>query len=110
MTDTRDVEVSYLTAIQPPENSLDFQSYDIYRKLTKAERKQMQVNIEQDTIKFASALDEEMLPTMPKTKYANVLAKRRFLGIIAERQARLKAQIDWLHAEQEKYRKLREEP
>lgn len=109
MTDARDVEVSYLTAIQPPENSLEFQSYDIYRKLTKAERKQMEAKIEQDTIKFASALDEELLPTMPKTKHANVLAKRRFLGIIAERQARLQAQIDWLHAEQEKHRKLDEE-
>lgn len=109
MTDAMDVEVSYLTEIQPPENSLEFQSYDIYRKLTKAERKQMEAKIEQDTIKFASALDEEMLPAMPKTKHSSVLAKRKFLGIIAERQARLKAQVDWLHAEQEKYRKLQEE-
>ena len=54
-------------------------------------------------------LDERVLPAMPKTKKATVQGKRNFLKIIAERQARLQAQIDWLHSEQEKYRKLRGE-
>lgn len=109
MDTTRDVDVSYLTAIQPPENSLDFKSYDIYRKLTAKEKLAMKEKIEQNTVKFAKELDESFLPTMPKTKKSSVLAKRRFLGIMAERQARLQAQIDWLHAEQEKNRKLKEE-
>ena len=94
---------------QVPENSLDYKPYDIYRRLTRKERQAMQEKIEQNTVKFAAGLDESILPTMPKTKHATVLAKRRFLGIIAERQARLQAQIDWLHAEQEKNRKLQEE-
>ncbi len=109
MKEEIDVEVSYLTEMQPPENSLEFKSYDIYRKLSPKQKKQMQEKIEQDTVKFASALDEEMLPTMPRTRYASISSKRRFLGIVAERQARLQAQIDWLAGEQEYYRKLRGE-
>ena len=75
--------------------------YDIYRNLTRKERQAMEKKIQEDTVKF----DEEVLPMMPNTKHSNVLAKRRFLGIVANRQARLQAQIDWLHAEQERNRK-----
>ena len=109
MTESReapDMESGFGVA---PENRLDYEPHDIYRKLTRKERQTMQEKIEQNTVKFAAALDEEILPTMPKTKRATVLAKRRFLGIIAERQARLQAQIEWLHAEQEKNRKLQED-
>jgi len=88
-----------------PENRDDFEPYDIYRKLTAKEKRNMQQQIQANTVKYAAALDEQILPKMPNTKKATVLAKRRFLGIIAERQARLQAQIDWLHREQEKNRK-----
>ena len=108
MNDIRDVEVSGLTMQQPPENRLDFEPYDIYRKLTRKEKQAMQKKIQEDTVKFASGLDERVLPQMPNTKKSSVLAKRRFLGIIAERQARLQAQIDWLRREQEKNRKQEE--
>ena len=109
MNDIRDVEVSGLTMQQPPENKDDFQSYDIYRKITQKEKQAMQKKIQKDTVKFAAGLDEKILPQMPNTKKSSVLAKRRFLGISAERQARLQAQIDWLRREQEKNRK-EEEP
>ena len=64
--------------------------------------------VEANTVKFARALDEKVLPLMPKNKNAFIGAQRQFLGIIAERQARLQAQIDWLHERQEYYKKLRE--
>lgn len=84
-------------------------SVDIYKNLTRKEKNEMQESIEKNAVKFSSALDEKILPLMPKTKNATLQGKRNFLKIIAERQARLQAQIDWLHMEQEKYRKLREE-
>ena len=84
-------------------------SVDIYRNLTRKEKNEMQESIEKNAVKFSAALDEKILPMMPKTKNATLQGKRNFLKIIAERQARLQAQIDWLHREQEKYRKLREE-
>lgn len=84
-------------------------SVDIYQNLTRKEKNEMQESIEKNAVKFSSALDEKILPLMPKTKNATLQGKRNFLKIIAERQARLQSQIDWLHREQEKYRKLREE-
>lgn len=99
------VESRILTA---PQNKVDFHSYDIYRNLTRHEKPEMQKKIEKDTVKFSASLDAEVLPMMPKNKNASLIAQRQFLGIIAERQARLQAQIDWINSEQEKYRKLRE--
>ena len=84
-------------------------SVDIYKNLTRKEKNEMQESIEKNAVKFSAALDEKILPLMPKTKNATLQGKRNFLKIIAERQARLQAQIEWLHREQEKYRKLREE-
>ena len=84
-------------------------SVDIYKNLTRKEKNEMQESIEKNAVKFSAALDEKILPMMPKTKNATLQGKRNFLKIIAERQARLQAQIEWLHREQEKYRKLREE-
>ncbi len=88
-----------------PENRIDFEPYDIYRKLTKKEKDEMQEQIEKDTVRFASELDEKFLPLMPKTKSAKVLEKRKFLGIMAERRARLEAQKRWLQSERAKNRK-----
>jgi nitrogenase molybdenum-iron protein alpha/beta subunit len=93
----------------PPENKEDYKAYDIYRKLDGKEKKAMQESIEKYSVKFSAGLDERVLPAMPKTRNATLQGKRNFLKIIAERQARLQAQIDWLHREQEKYRKLRDE-
>jgi len=90
-------------------DNLKGSSYDIYRKLPRKERAEMQQRIEANTATFAAALDEEILPKMPKTKYATVRAKRNFLGIVAERQARLQEQVEWLHREQERNRRLRGE-
>ena len=84
-------------------------SVDIYRNLTRKEKNEMQESIEKNTVKFSAELDEKILPLMPKTKNATLQGKRNFLKIIAERQARLQAQIDWLKNTQEKYRKLKDE-
>ena len=87
-----------------PENRSDYKPYDIYRKLTKKERAEMQKRIQENTVKFATALDEKTLPLMPNTKYSTVRGKRHFLGIIAERQAKLQEQNEWIRKEQEKHR------
>ncbi len=92
----------------PPDNRDDYVPYDIYRKLTRKERAEMQKNIQENTVKFAAGLDTAVLPLMPNTKHATIRGKRSFLGIYAERQARLQEQIDWLHSEQEKHRRLQE--
>ena len=87
-----------------PENRTDYQPYDIYRKLTPKERREMQEQIEKDTVRYATELDEKILPMMPTTKKADVFKKRLFLGIMASRQAKLDAQKRWLKAEQAKHR------
>ena len=79
--------------------------YDIYRNLTRKERQAMEKKIQEDTVKFATGLDETILPMMPNTKHSTVVGKRNFLGIVANRQARLQAQTEWLRAEQERNRK-----
>ena len=83
--------------------------------------------VEQDTIKFTKALHEEFLPKLEGLEYTEVSLtengdtewhkprkatlkdKLKLCNVIAERQAKLQAQIDWLHERQEYYRKLREE-
>ena len=102
---TRDVEVSGLTMQQPPDNRLDFEPYDVFRKLTRKEKQAMDKKIQEDTVRFSVGLDEKILPMMPNTKHSTVVGKRNFLGIVANRQAKLQAQIDWLRREQEKNRK-----
>ena len=93
----------------PPENRDDYVPYDVYRKLKRKEKTEMQKRIQENTVKYAAGLDEKVLPLMPNTKYSSVRGKRSFLGIYAERQARLEEQINWLHSEQEKHRRLQEE-
>ena len=88
-----------------PENKPDYNPYDIYRNLTKKEKAEMKKRIQENTVKFAGELDDKVLSKMPNTKYSTVRGKRHFLGIIAERQAKLQEQIDWIHREQERNRK-----
>ena len=88
-----------------PENKPDYNPYDIYRNLTKKEKAEMKKRIQENTVKFAGELDDKVLPKMPNTKYSTVRGKRHFLGIIAERKAKLQEQIDWIHREQERNRK-----
>ena len=102
----------------PPENKADYNPYDIYRGCTKKERRMIQEQIEADTIKFIGGLTERMLPDMKnvtvtdidkdgkwmKPRKATMKEKNKLLFVTAQRQARLQAQIDWLHREQEKHR------
>lgn len=67
----------------------------------------MKNSIQENTIKYNEALIDELLPMMPKN--GNLRAKLSFCAVIAERQAKLQAQIDWLAEQQEYYRKLRGE-
>jgi len=66
-------------------------------------------SLQAKTTKYAAALDEKVLQLMPNGKHASTMAQRQFLGIIAERQAKLEKQIKWLHEQQEYYRQLRED-
>lgn len=65
--------------------------------------------IEEDSIRFSHELDDKILPLMPKGNNVSVMAQRQFLSIIAERKAKLYAQVEWLHKQQEYYRNLRGE-
>lgn len=100
-------EKGYLVEI--PQDLKDYAPYDIYRKLTRKERMLQDEQIRKNTAKYSAELDTEILPKMPTVKNPALKAhalrsQRQFLGIIAERQARLQAQIEWLQAEQEKHR------
>jgi len=71
---------------------------------------------EERTLKYASALDEKILPTMKgdlgiwdKSTPATTRGKRNLLYIIAERQALLDKQKEWIVERQEYYRRLRGE-
>ena len=67
----------------------------------------MKDSIQENTIKYNEALVEKLIPLMPKK--GSMSAKLHFCGIVAERQARLQQQIDWLAERQEYYRNLRGE-
>ena len=84
------------------------------------------MSVEENTVKYAKALQEELLPKMQgltftevtmkgeeeiwhKPRPATLQEKLKIINVIAERQARLQKQIDWLHERQEYYRKLRDE-
>lgn len=95
--------------LNAPENKPSFESYDIYRNLSPREKREMREAIEKDTVRFAAEFDEKLLPSMPKGKLSSIRSQRQFLGIIAERKARLNAQSKWLKEQQEYYRQLREE-
>ena len=87
-----------------PKDAPNYDPYDIFRRLTPAEKREQREQIKKTTVKFATGLDDKVLPKMPTNKNASVVAQRQFLGIIAARQARLQAQIDWLRAERERNR------
>ena len=69
--------------------------------------------IEKDALEYAHALEEEILPAMGdcglwnKEVPATMERKRNLLFVIANRKAKLKAQAEWMHSEQERYRQLR---
>ena len=67
----------------------------------------MEKSIQENTLIFNEALIEEILPKMPKK--GSLRAKLAFCAVIAERQATLQRQQEWLEETQEYYRKLREE-
>ena len=110
MEDVRAIDEDIVESklLPAPPNKEDYVPFDIYRRMTNAERKEMQDRIEKNTIKFSAGLDENILPQMPRNKKSTIKDKRNLLKIVAERQARLQAQIDWLRSEQERYAKLQE--
>ena len=81
------------------------------------------MNIEENTVKFAKALQEELLPKMKGLTYTEVTAdgewqkprkvtlpeKLKLINVIAVRQAKLQAQIDWLAERKEFYRQQKDE-
>ena len=67
----------------------------------------MKNSIQENAIKYNEMLVDEILPLMPKK--GKLRAKLTFCAIVAERQAKLQAQIDWLAERKEYYRKLRGE-
>ena len=99
-----------MSEIKLPQDRSDYTPYDIYKNLTRKERMLQDEQIRKNTAKFSTGLDTEILPKMPIVrnpafKAGSLRAQRQFLGIYAERQARLQSQIEWLHAEQERHRK-----
>ena len=105
--------------IPAPENKPNFEGYDIYRGCSRQDKRLMDKEIVKNTIKFHSKLTEEILPkldgltfteeaddgTWMKPRKATMPEKNRLLFIIANRQAKLQRQIDWLRSEQERNRK-----
>lgn len=67
----------------------------------------MSKSVQENTLKYNEALIDEILPKMPKK--GSLKAKLAFCAVIAERQARLQAQLEWLEKEKEFYRNLRGE-
>ena len=89
--------------------------------------KTIDLMVETNTIKYHKALTEEILLKMDKLTFeedvlrddgtverlkprkATMQEKNKLLFVMANRQAKLQAQIDWLKNTQEKYRKLKGE-
>lgn len=84
------------------------------------------MSVEENTVKYAKALQEELLPKMKgltftevtlkgdeevwhKPRKANLQEKLKLINVIAERQAKLQEQLDWLAGQKEYYRKLKGE-
>lgn len=67
----------------------------------------MSKSVQENTLKYNEALIDEILPKMPKK--GSLKSKLAFCAVIAERQAKLQAQIEWLEKEKEFYRNLRGE-
>lgn len=82
------------------------------------------MSIEENTVKYAKGLQEELLPKMKgltftevtidgeiwhKPRKATLQEKLKLINVIAERQARLQEQLDWLAERKEYYRKLKGE-
>lgn len=109
--------------VAAPENRPNFEGYDIYRGCSLQDKRLMDKQILKNTIKFHSKLTEEILPkldgltfteeaddrTWMKPRKATMPEKNRLIFIIANRQAKLQRQIDWLKNEQERNRRLKDE-
>lgn len=85
------------------------------------------MSVEENTIKYSKALTEDLLPKFQtvtlvkvtvkgngeevwqKPQRATMQEKLKLLNTIAERQARLQEQIEWLAERKEYYRKLKDE-
>ena len=81
------------------------------------------MSVEENTVKFAKALQEDLLPKMKGLTYTEVTEdgtwhkprrttlqeKLKLINVIAERQARLQEQIEWLAERKEYYRRLKGE-
>ena len=121
-TEQKQVEPKPIEVVVP-ENRVDFEPYDLFCKCTKKEKEAMQEQLEQNTIKFHKGLVEDVLPKWKdltfteegkdgkwlKPRKATMQEKNKLLFVMANRQAKLQAQIDWLKNTQEKYRKLKGE-
>ena len=113
--------------IPAPENKPNFEGYDIYRGCSRQDKRFMDKQMVKNTIKYHSKLTEEILPKMDKLTFeedvlrddgtverlkprkATMQEKNKLLFVMANRQAKLQAQIDWLKNTQEKYRMLKGE-
>lgn len=79
------------------------------------ETKKKKTDLDQDTLRFAHELEDKLLPMMGNCGLwneevpATMERKRNLLFVIAERQAKLKKQVEWLHQQQEYYRQLQED-
>ena len=77
--------------------------------------KKKKIDLDQDTLRYAHALEDKLLPNMGNCGLWNMEVpatmerKRNLLFVIAERQAKLKKQVDWMHQQQEYYRELAED-
>ena len=65
----------------------------------------MDKSVQENVLKFNEGLVDELLPKLGKQ--LDTRSKLIMCVIIAERQARLQKQIEWLAAQKEYYRKLK---
>ena len=99
------------------------QEVNVYANMPYRDKRYMEKQINKNTIKYHTALTEDILPKMEnltfeedvlrddgtverlKPRRATMQEKNKLLFVMANRQAKLQAQIDWLHAEQAKHTK-----
>jgi len=67
----------------------------------------MDKSMQENVLKFNEGLVDELLPKLGKN--LDTRSKLIMCVILSERQARLQKQIEWLAAQKEYYRKLKEE-
>ena len=98
------------------------QEVNIYANVPYRDKRYMDKQINKNTIKFHTALTEDLLPKMEKMtveedvmhedgtverlkpRQATMQEKNKLLFAMANRQAKLQSQIEWLRSEQERHR------